>query len=126
MCGHCPDKVTIKTYEAELVNDSNGRKNYRRTDRQKDVTVPYYIDYYPTKNVRFPFAYLITTMDPVITGLLKIHGIKIEKLITDSKMEVQQFEITGLKGADRLNQGHYTNTITGKFSDALVTFLQVQ
>ena len=117
-----PSKVTIKTYEAELVNDSNGRKNYRRTDRRKDVTIPYYIDYYPKKNVRFPFAYLITTMDPVITGLLKVHGIKTEELVTDSKLEVQQFDITDLKGSDRLNQGHYTNTITGKFSDGPVTF----
>jgi hypothetical protein len=115
-------KVTIKTYEAELVNDSNGRKDYRRTDRRKDVSIPYYIDYYPAKNVRFPFAYLITTMDPVITGLLKVHGIKIEELAKDSRLKVQQFDITDLKGSNRLNQGHYTNTITGKFSDGLVTF----
>jgi len=108
-----PDKVTIRTYEAELINDANGRKNYRRTERQKDVTVPYYIDYYPTKNVRFPFAYLITTSDPGITDLLKIHGIKLEKLSSDSKIEVQQFEISDLKGATKLNQGHYTNTIMG-------------
>ena len=117
-----PAKVTIKTYEAELVNESNGRKNYRRTDRRKDVTIPYYIDYYPTKNVRFPYAYLITTMDPAITGLLKVHGIKIEQLTEESKLEVQQFDITDLKGSTRLNQGHYTNTVTGKFSDGLVTF----
>jgi hypothetical protein len=117
-----PAKVTIKTYEAELVNESNGRKNYRRTDRRKDVTIPYYIDYYSTKNVRFPFAYLINTMDPAITGLLKVHGIKIEQLAADSRLEVQQFDIIDLKGSTRLNQGHYTNSITGKFSDGLVTF----
>ncbi len=38
-------------------------------------------------------------MDPAITELLKIHGIKIEKLASDSKLEVQQFDITDLKGA---------------------------
>jgi hypothetical protein len=117
-----PDKVTIRTYEAELINDANGRKNYRRTERQKDVTVPYYIDYYPTKNVRFPFAYLITTSDPGITDLLKIHGIKLEKLSSDSKIEVQQFEISDLKGATRLNQGHYTNTISGKYLSGQIDF----
>lgn len=117
-----PDKVTIRTYEAELINDVNGRKNYRRTERQKDVTVPYYIDYYPTKNVRFPFAYLITTSDPAITDLMKTHGIKLEKLTSDSKIEVQQFEISDLKGASRLNQGHYTNTITGKYIGSAINF----
>jgi len=74
------EKVTVKTYEAELINNTNGWNNYRRTEKRKDVTVPYYIDYYPKKNVRFPFAYLITTSDPAITDLLKTHGIKIEKL----------------------------------------------
>jgi hypothetical protein len=117
-----PGKVTIRTYEAELINDVNGWKNYRRTDRQKDVTVPYYIDYYPTKNVRFPFAYLITTSDPAITDLMTIHGIKLEKLSTDSKIEVQQFEISELKGATRLNQGHYTSTINGKYISGQVDF----
>jgi len=118
-----PDKVTIRTYEAELINnDVNGWKNYRRTERQKDVTVPYYIDYYATKNVRFPFAYLLTTRDPALTDLMKIHGIKMEKLSVDSKIEVQQFEISDLKGATRLNQGHYTNTISGKYSNGQVDF----
>jgi dipeptidyl-peptidase-4 len=118
-----PNKVTIRTYEAELVNnDINGWKNYRRTERQKDVTVPYYIDYYATKNVRFPFAYLLTTSDPAITDLMKIHGIKMEKLSSDSKIEVQQFEISDLIGATRLNQGHYTNTISGKYLSSQVDF----
>lgn len=117
-----PYKVTIRTYEAELINDANGRKNYRRTERQKDVTVPYYIDYYPTKNIRFPFAYLITTTDPVILDVLKIHGLRLEKLLSDSKIEVQQFEISDLKGAARLNQGHYTNTINGTFISNTITF----
>ncbi len=61
-------------------------------------------------------------MDPAITDLLKIHGIKIEKLSADTKIEVQRFDITDLKGADRLNQGHYTNTISGKFSEELIDF----
>lgn len=116
------DKITIRTYEAELINDANGRRNYKRTDRQKDVTVPYYIDYYPTKNVRFPFAYILTTHDPAITDLLKTHGIKVEKLISDSKIDVQRFEISELKGATRLNQGHYTNSINGKYFSGPIDF----
>jgi hypothetical protein len=47
-----PEKVTIRTFEAEFVSDTNGRKNYKKSDRQKDVTIPYYIDYYPKKSVR--------------------------------------------------------------------------
>jgi len=117
-----PEPVKIRTYEAELINDANGRKNYRRTEKQKDVIVPYYIDYYPAKSVIFPFGYLITTSDPAITDLLKIHGIKIEKLSSDAKIAVQRFEISNLKGAEKLNQGHYTNTIDGKYLSGPVNF----
>jgi hypothetical protein len=112
-----PEKVTIRTYEAEMLADSSGRKNYHRTDRQRDVTVPYYIDYYPTKNVRFPYAYILTAYDPAITGLLKLHGIKVEKLTADTKLQVSRFDVSELKGATHLNQGHYTNTIKGKYID---------
>ena len=117
-----PEKVTIKTYVAELVNETNGWKNYHRTEKQQDVTVPYFIDYYPVKNVRFPFAYLITIKDPAIIEVLKIHGIKFEKLIADSRIDVQRFDIIELKGSAKLNQGHYTNTIEGKYVNGPVDF----
>jgi len=110
-----PEKVTVKTFEAELLIDENGRRRYRKSDNQKTVTIPYFIDYYPTANVKFPFAYLLTIHDPVIIDLLKIHGIKIEELSEPAKIEAERFEISDLRGASRLNQGHYTNTIKGKF-----------
>jgi dipeptidyl-peptidase-4 len=116
------EMVKVRTFEAELGPVVNGWRNYIRTDRQKDVVVPYFIDYYPTKMVKFPFAYILTTHDPEITDLLRVHGIRIEELIADSKIDVQRFDITDLKGAPRLNQGHYNTTITGKFVDGQVDF----
>ncbi len=110
-----PEKVTVQTYEADLVTDTNGRRRYQRSDRQKTVTIPYFIDYYPTVNVKFPFAYLLTIHDPQVTDLLKLHGIKLEELAGNSKIDVDRFEISDIKGAPRLNQGHYTNTIKGQF-----------
>jgi len=116
------EKVTVKTFEADLITDANGRKNYKKSDRQKNVTIPYFIDFFPVKSVRIPFAYLITVNDPEVTGLLKMHGIKMEKLTNDSKIEVERFEISELKGAPRLNQGHYTNTIKGKYQVDTIDF----
>jgi hypothetical protein len=99
------EKVTIKTFEAEIVSDANGRKSYRKSDRQKTVTVPYYIDYYPAKNVMFPFAYVLTVNDKEIIDLLKIHGIELGKLSSPVKTEVEKFEISSLKGAARRRSG---------------------
>ena len=114
--------VTVKTFEAELATESNGRRNYRKTDRQKTVTVPYFIDYYPVKSVKLPYAYILDTFDPQIIGLLQAHGIKIEKLSVESKVEVERFNITELKGSQHLNQGHYNNTINGSFVKDTIEF----
>jgi hypothetical protein len=117
-----PEKVTIKTFEADQVTDSNGRRSFKRSDRQKTVTIPYFIDYYTSKNVKFPFAYLITIKDQEVMELLKIHGIRIEKLTLPLKIPVEKFEISELKGSARLNQGHYTNTINGRFLKDTIDF----
>lgn len=117
-----PEPVTIKTYETDLVTDLNGRRSFKKSDRQKTVTIPYYIDYYPVRNVKFPYAYLLTINDQQIVNLLKAHGISIEKLSEASKVEVERFEISELKGATRLNQGHYTNTIKGKYIRESIDF----
>ncbi len=117
-----PSKVTVRTFEAEAVKVANGRISYRRTDRQKDVTIPYYIDYYPTTNVKFPFAYLITVKDPEVLDLLKVHGVKIEKLADDAEIDVERFDIDDLRGSNRLNQGHYTNSVKGHFVKTTVNF----
>jgi dipeptidyl-peptidase-4 len=106
--------VTIKTFEAEL-NTEKGQRGYKRTDRLKTVTVPYLIDYYPVKNVRLPFAYIVDTQDPVIKQLLLKHGVKVEKITDTRKIVVERFNITGLKGAPRLNQGHYNNSLSGNY-----------
>ena len=117
-----PEKVTILTYEAKLVGEIDGWKRYEKTDVQKTVTVPYYVDYFGTRHVKFPFAYLIKTSDPYVLDLLAVHGIGMEVLAADADIQVERFEITGLKGSQRLNQGHYTNTINGKYVNELVAF----
>lgn len=108
-------KVTIKTFEAELVSDSGPRKIYKKTDRRKTVTIPYLVDYYPVKKTGLPFVYLITVNDQEITALLKTHGVILEKLVADADLDAELFEISELKGASRLNQGHYINSIKGKY-----------
>jgi dipeptidyl-peptidase-4 len=114
--------ATIKTFEAELVSEANGRKNYRKTDRQKTVTVPYLIDYVPVKKVKLPFAYIINTSDPQVLNLLLIHGIRVEKMTVPAEIVVERFRISELKGTQRLNQGHYVNTIKGDFIKDTIVF----
>ncbi|MEW6652471.1 MAG: M14 family metallopeptidase [Bacteroidota bacterium] len=101
----------INAYEVEPYKDANGSERYKPTERIKTVSVPYYVDYFPKRSVQFPFAYLITQPDKKVIGLLKTHGIKIEKLVKPVTLDVETIKTKELKPAQRLNQGHYTNTI---------------
>jgi len=117
-----PEKVRIRTYEADMVTLPNGRKTYRRSNRQRDVTVPYFIDYYSVKNVKLPYAYILTTKDPDIIGVLKTHGVEIEMLAGESKLNVEHFDISDIKNTARANQGHHINTVSGSYVQDTVDF----
>ena len=77
--------------------------------------LPYFIDYFPVKSVALPAAYILDIRDREIIDLLKIHGIRIEVLAEKTDLSVERFEISRLKGSSRLNQGHYLNTVEGRF-----------
>lgn len=107
--------ITVNTYELETRKDANGRERLFPTDVKKVVTVPYLADYLPTKQVKLPYAYLLTVKDPKIINLLKTHGIKMERLSAEIVIEVESYKIKELKPEQRLNQGHYNNVIKGDF-----------
>ncbi len=104
-----PNPITINTFEMEPYKDQNGRDRVRPTDKVKTVTVPYFANFIPKRNVKYPFAYLITAPDPNVINLLKQHGIKIEKLKEAATLDVQIIKTREMKPAPRLNQGHYNN-----------------
>jgi hypothetical protein len=108
-----PEKITIRAYEVEPLNDTNSYYRARKTDKVKPVTVPYLADYYATKSIALPYAYLVKLSEPVVVNLLMAHGIRVEKLTTPVTLEVETFRISELKPVTRLNQGHYTNIVKG-------------
>lgn len=110
-----PESVTILTYNAEPYTDENGRERFRKTDIKRTVTIPYIADYYPVESIKYPYAYILGIEDPRILELLKIHGIKVERLADSVTFDIEKFEIDELKAAQRLNQGHYNNTVKGEY-----------
>jgi hypothetical protein len=106
-----PTPEVINAFEMEPYKDTNGRDRLKPTDRVKQVIVPYFADYFPKRNVQFPYAYIITAPDQQVVKLLKAHGIKIEKLESTVTLDVLTIKTKELKPAARLNQGHYNNSI---------------
>ena len=110
-----PNPETIMTYEVEPYKDKNGRTRYKKLDKQVDVTVPYIADYYATEQIAYPYAYILDIADQKVIELLKLHGIELKQIKSDIELEVERYKISGLKPENRLNQGHYLNTIEGEF-----------
>jgi len=108
-----PQKITVRAFEVDVVKNAQGQEDLVKSNRQRTVTVPYIADYYATKSISLPYAYLLSLSDPVIKNLLLAHGIKLEKLTRTARLEVESFKLASLKPATRLNQGHYTNTVSG-------------
>jgi hypothetical protein len=108
-----PDLITIKAIEADTIPGVRGYWRYKQSDRHLTVTVPYIADYFPVENVKLPFAYLITVPDQEVIVNLITHGITVEKMTGNNTLEVEGFVIDDLKAEQRLNQGHYTNTVKG-------------
>jgi len=112
-----PEKITIKAFEADTIPGVKGYWRYKQSDRKRTITVDYIADYYPTKSVKFPYAYIITKPDAKVLENLNKHGIEVDKLDTNRKLMVERFNIKKLKPSQRINQGHYTNnTIKGSFT----------
>lgn len=116
------EKVTIKTYEVDVVTGPDGRETYKKSDRKRTVQVPYLARYDATKSVSFPFAYLITLSDPMAINLLQKHGIRVSQLSKGQSFDVETFTLTDLKPATRLNQGHFNQTVTGTWSNQHMEF----
>ncbi len=118
-----PQPITVRAFEVDVVKNAQGQEDLVKSDRQRTVTVPYIADYYATKNTVFPFAYLLRLSDPVVKNLLQAHGIKLEKLTQTTRLEVESFKIVSLKPTSRLNQGHYTNSVSGTMVKDTLDFL---
>ncbi len=109
------DKVTIRGWEMEVIPREGGWPQVKKKDKKKTYEVPYFSDFVPKRSVRLPYAYLIPEASPEITEKLLQHGLLVEKTREPVSLEVESFRIKEIKGASRLFQGHYLNSVKGEY-----------
>ncbi|HOW25017.1 MAG TPA: M14 family metallopeptidase [Bacteroidales bacterium] len=117
-----PEMVTIHAYEVAPNPEPNVWPYYIRTDQKVTVTVPFFADYSPTRSIAMPFGYALTMHDHNVLDLLQIQGIRFHRLEDSASYRVESFTISELKPSERLNQGHYTNKVTGEWKQEKRTF----
>ncbi len=109
--------LTIQGYEMELVEGPGGRRRARPTDVKRTYSnVPYLARFTAKRTVPFPSGYLITVPDDRVVGVLRRHGITVERLTEAATLSVESFGVTQVAGSTRLNQGHYTSSVTGEYT----------
>lgn len=116
-----PGKVSILGYEMETAappGEANAGPfpRMKATDRKKTYVVPYYADFVAKRSVRLPFAYLIPVAGTEVLDKLRQHGIAVERLTEPATLETEAFRLKEIKGAERLYQGHRTNTVKGEYA----------
>ena len=109
------EKVSIRGWEMEVIPRDSGWPRVKKKDKKKTYEVPYYSDFVPKRSVPFPYAYLIPAASPEITEKLLQHGLSVEKTREPVSLEVESFRIKEIKGASRLFQGHYLNSVKGEY-----------
>lgn len=88
----------------------------RPTGKSKTYTMPYYADFFAKRTVRLPFAYLLPATETAAAEKLRQHGLAVERLTEPASLETEAFQIKEIKGAERLYQGHRTNTVKGEYA----------
>ena len=114
---------TILGYEMEVEEREGRWPHVTPTETKRTYSnVPYYAKYTAKRTVRLPRGYFITAQDMKIIEKLHQHGIAVERLVEPAKVTVEAFSVTEVKGAERLNQGHYPNTVKGDVNRKEIEF----
>jgi Zinc carboxypeptidase len=116
-----PGQISVQGYEMEAPPAAEGAPQgpfprMRPTDRKKTYTMPYYADFVAKRSVRLPYAYLIPLAGSEVADKLRQHGIAVDRLTEPATLETEAFRIKEIKGAERLYQGHRTNTVKGEYA----------
>ena len=112
-----PEKVSVRGYEMEVTpREGSPYPQIKRTDRKKTYVMPYFADFVAKRSVRIPYAYLIPVFGTDVLDKLRQHGIAVERLTEAVTLETEAFRLKEIKGAERLYQGHRTNTVKGEYA----------
>ena len=116
------EPIQILGWKMEYLPEAKTWPPIRRLNEKYTYTIPYYCKFVPTRSVRFPFGYLITTPDPEIVKNLLQHGVLVERLTQPLKLPVESFQLTELESKAQVFQGHHLNSVKGEYTSEEKTF----
>ena len=117
--------LTVKSYEfvKEAIKPEDRTKYpswvgefiMKKTDRLKDYKLPYLALAVPSRSLKLPAGYVLMPHQPEALSNLKRHGIRVERILEDFKVEAESFKISGVEIDKNIFQGHVLNAIKGNY-----------
>jgi hypothetical protein len=108
-------KETIKPEDRAKYPSRTGDFIMKKTDTLKDYKLPYLSLALPVRSAKLPAGYVLSPFQPEALANLKRHGIRVERILEDFKVEAENFKITGVEIDKNIFQGHVLNTIKGNY-----------
>lgn len=112
-----PEPLTILGYEMEAYTDDRGRQRARPTEKEVTYTVPYLGEFVPKRTTPMAAAYFLPAGMKDIVAKLRQHGIAVERLTKELKLKLEQFNLSEVKSAERLYQGHKSTQVKGTWAE---------
>ena len=106
------DTITFKGYSAEYeTSEVSGLKRlYYDRNKPYTKTINYYNTYKVTATADKPVAYVIPQAWGKVIDLFKLNGVKMQRLIHDTTLNMQMYYIVDYKTSQKPYEGHYLHS----------------
>lgn len=93
-----------------------GKGRVKRTGEIVPVRTTDYGVFASVEEEDMPFAYLLDAGATNAVENLMVHGVRVEKLASETRVDAAQFEVTRIERADQAFQKHKQTTVTGTWT----------
>jgi hypothetical protein len=98
-------------------------RGFRRTGVMRTQAMPVYDRFEPALSRTIPRAWLLPASDTAAIRLLRLHGIRVERIspdITPASVRISAFTIDSLRTDSESFQGHHQMHVSGGWKDATI------
>ena len=107
----------FRTYEYVGVKKPGGEPQFFRTGNMVSYdSVNYFAKFTPEVESTLPRGYIIPQAFSEVAGLLRKHGVKVDRLTKSEAYQGEVFQITLFEKSKRKFEGHFMATVEGDFS----------
>ncbi len=108
------EPVTIPGYE----DGSGKRADSSGVRKPSDYVVEHFGKFVPTLTVARPYAYLIPARLTSVVDKLREHGVVVERLAEQKKIDTETYTIESIERSDRKYQGHHMVTVEASLAQS--------